>query len=70
MNISGCDSCSAFHGIGKIKWFKNVSKSKYYQDALALLGEELDVSQSLFNALEELICKLYGIDYVDINVVR
>ena len=62
--ISSCDLCNAFHDIRKIKWFKNVSKSEYYQDALSHLGEELHESQSLFSVLEEIICKLYGVDDV------
>ena len=35
-----------------------------------LLGEESDVSQSLFNALEELLCKLYGVENIDRDVAK
>ena len=58
--ISAGDSYSTFHDIGKVKWLRSIRKSKYGQNALALLGEESNVSQLLFNVLKELVSIVCG----------
>ena len=40
---SGYDSWITLHGIRNIKWFKKVFKSDYYQSALALFGDSVNV---------------------------
>ena len=58
--ISGCDAVSAFHDIGKGTWLSMIQKKEEYIDALRLLGETLEVDDSVFNTTERLVCHLYG----------
>ena len=44
--FSGCDSTSAFNGIGKSKWLKLVKANELYRDTLCLLGESMVIQQS------------------------
>ena len=68
--VSGCHSCSSFHGIGKRKWFKFVEKDPRHQDILALLGNDIDVNPLLIDGIEELVCSLYGEKTTDIHTAR
>ena len=49
--FSGCDSTSAFHGIGKIKWLNLVKKHEIFCDALCLLGESLDIEETVYDVI-------------------
>ena len=57
---SGCDAVSAFHDIGKATWLSTIQKKEEYIDAWRLLGETLEVDDSVFNTIERLVCHLYG----------
>ena len=66
--ISGCDSVSAFNGIGKAKWLSTLEKREEYMNAIRLPGESLEVTESLFAIIERMGCHLYGMPEVsDIN---
>ena len=58
--ISGCDSVSAFHGLGKGKWLSTLSKKEEYVEAMRLLGESLQINENLFCTIERMVCHLYG----------
>ena len=58
--ISGCDAVSTFHGIGKATWLSTIQKKKEYLNALRLLGETLEVDDSVFNTIERLVFHLYS----------
>ena len=49
--FSGCDAVSAFNGIGKIKWLSAVEKREEFMDAMRLLGESLQINESLVAAI-------------------
>lgn len=53
--ISGRDSCKQFHVIRKVKWFKKVSQSEYYQSVPALLAEKYpsDSDHSIGTIIEQ-----------------
>ena len=57
--FTGCDSTSAFKGIGKIKPIKIVEKRKQFVDALAVVGDSWDVSSSMLKSFEEFTCCMY-----------
>ena len=57
---SSCDSTSAFVGVGKVKLYYTDCNNERFADAVALLGEETTVTETLFDILEELYCRLYG----------
>ena len=54
--FSGCDSTSVFHGIGKIKWLNLVKKHEIFCDGLCLLGESLDIEETVYDIIEQMVC--------------
>ena len=58
--LSGCDSTSAFVGVGKVKLYDTVCNNERFLDAAALIGKETTVTETLFDILEELYCRLHG----------
>ena len=58
--FTGCDSTSAFKGIGKIKPIKTLQKMPKFEPVLAQLGDSWEVSDDLFTGLEEFTCAVYG----------
>ena len=51
--------------------FKAVCKDERFVNAVALLGESLDLSDSVADVLEELFCSLYGLKAeISINKTR
>ena len=54
------DSTSAFKGIGKVKPIKLLQKHPRFQNVLAKLGEEWDVSDDVIAGLEAFTCVIYG----------
>lgn len=58
--LSGCDSTSAFSGIGKKKIYKTVTKEKTFLKAAGLLGTSMLIDESVLDTLEEMFCRLYG----------
>ena len=69
--ISGCDTVSAFHGIGKKKAFTLMKSNQKHQMALTKLGDEFTVSEDILNDLEAYVCELYGQkDCLSVNEAR
>ena len=69
--FSGCDSTSVFHGIGKIKWLNLVKKHEIFCDGLCLLGESLDIEETVYGIIEQMVCTAYEFEIViNINEVR
>ena len=69
--ISGCDSVSAFNGIGKAKWLSTLEKREEYMNSVKLLGESVEVTEILFAIVERTVCHLYGMpEESDINSAR
>lgn len=58
--FSGCDSTSAFKGIGKIKPIKTMLRNRRYIQILAQLGKEWNVEDEVTDELESFTCALYG----------
>ena len=56
--FSGCDAVSAFNGIAKIKWLSAVEKREEFMDAMKLLGESLQLNESLVAATEQFFCHI------------
>ena len=69
--FSGCDSTSASHGIGKIKWLNIVKGNEENLNELGLLGENLEVEDPLFDMTESLACQAYVfLNKFNVNDVR
>ncbi len=58
--FSGCDSTSAFKGIGKMKPIKTLQKRPKFVPVFAKLGDKWDVDDDVYAGLEEFTCALYG----------
>ena len=57
---TGCDTVSAFSGVGKIKGFKLMCKEKVFRDTFAALGETWSLTIDMLSALESFTCRLYA----------
>ena len=57
---SGCDSTSAFRGIGKIKPVKTLLRLPQYIPILNKLGDTWDLPEELNNQLDCFTCAMYG----------
>ena len=69
--LTGCDSTSFIHGIGKEKAYKIFEQNEVYTDALSLLSEFEVVPPNVIDPLEQFICHLYNFpEDKDINEVR
>ena len=69
--FTGCDTCSAFKGTGKIKPIKVLQKNAKFNDMLARLGDNWEVSDDMFSDAEELTCALYGkLRFKSVNELR
>ena len=58
--VTGCDTTSCFNSIGKVKCFKVMESEKSFIDAMSLLGESVEMSDSLLEVLEQFVCRLYA----------
>ncbi len=58
--FTGCDTCSAFKGIGKVKPIKVLQKNPRFSHVLEQLGDSWDIPDDLLVEVEELTCALYG----------
>jgi hypothetical protein len=58
--FTGCDSCSAFKGVGKVKPIKVLLKHPKFTTIMEKFGERWDTSAELVNEVEEVTCALYG----------
>ena len=58
--FTGCDTTSAFKGIGKVKPLKVLQKNPKFVEALGQLGESWNVSTELVDELEKFVWIVYG----------
>lgn len=58
--FTGCDSCSAFKGKGKVAPIKLLKKSVHFQEVFCKLGESQEVPADVPGVLEEFVCTMYG----------
>ena len=58
--FSGCDTTSAFKGLGKIKPLKVLLRTPKYIPVLARLGETWYVPRDLYDELDSFTCAVYG----------
>lgn len=58
--FTGCDTCSAFKGKGKIKPLNMIQAKQTYLKAFQELGSSWDITDSLIENLETFVCELYG----------
>ena len=69
--FTGCDTCSAFKGKGKIKPLKIMQSNPIYKKMFQDLGSSWELTTTLINNLETFVCDLYGYpSYGKINDVR
>ena len=59
--VSGCDSTSAFFGVGKQKAYKIVKSSDRFQEVLARMGEAFNFDEILFAGIQEMVTEFYGV---------
>ena len=57
---TGCDTCNAFKGIGKVKPMKIIEKKTELANSLSKLGDSWEIDNDLLKALETLTCSFYG----------
>ena len=70
-SLTGCNSTSFIHGIGKEKAYKIFEQNEVYTDAFSLLGEFEVVPPNVIDLLEQFLCHLYSFpEDKDINEVR
>lgn len=56
----GCDSTSAFRGIGKLKPIKTLPRQEKYIPALQKIGDTWNIPDTLFDELESYTYSVYG----------
>ena len=68
--FTGCDTVSAFSGKGKVKPLHLMLKHSYYIDLFATIGKEPDLSEDLFEIVQQFVCEIYGYKEKNTNIVR
>ena len=68
--FTGNDYVSSFFRKGKEKCWKLVEKTKKFQNAFSMLGENSEINDDLLLMLEEYVCQLYGYRNKSTNSVR
>ena len=58
--FTGCDTSSAFKGIGKVKPIKLLLKKSDFEECFETLGTNWNVDSASIAELERFICSLYG----------
>lgn len=58
--FSGCDTTSAFKGLGKVRPLKTLSRMPKFGETLARLGDTWDVPRDLVDLLNEFTCALFS----------
>ena len=59
--VSGCDSTSAFFGIGKHKFYKTVKGSGSFQEILSQMGNSFEFDTTLFPVIQTMIAQCYSV---------
>ena len=57
--LTGCDSTSAFYGIGKKKAWNVVETSNDFQTAIGKLGQTVTFSRALEKMCKKIVCRFY-----------
>ena len=60
---------SSLNGIGKSKWMKLMQNGDY-KSALALLGEDVEISERVLETIETMVGELYGKNKTSITEAR
>ena len=70
--FTGCDSVSAFAGIGKVRPLNLLRCKKEFQVMFQDLGEQWSVTEEMYIQLESFVCAMYGVKKgnPDINQCR
>ena len=68
--FTGCDTVSAFSGRGKVSALNLLAKESRYIELFKSIGESWDVSAEISSGVEEFVCKLYGYQIDDVNLLR
>ena len=69
--FTGCDTTSAFKGIGKLKPLKILENNNEYKKVFSELGNECTITQDTKDKLEAFTCAIYGKPRAkDINEAR
>lgn len=71
-SYTGCDTTSAFSGLGKIKGLRLLTKNAAYVDAFTKLGSNWALTPDVFSVLEKFTCQLYcqNTSVEKVNVLR
>ena len=67
--ISRCDFVGSLNCIGKSKWMK-LMQNDDCKSALALLREDVEISERVLETIETIVCKLYGTNKTSITEAR
>eukprot|EP00745_Piridium_sociabile_P027749 TRINITY_DN44663_c0_g1_i3.p1 TRINITY_DN44663_c0_g1~~TRINITY_DN44663_c0_g1_i3.p1 ORF type:complete len:1606 (-),score=395.32 TRINITY_DN44663_c0_g1_i3:590-5317(-) len=70
--FTGCDSVSAFAGRGKLGALKLLKKDISFQETFYQLGQSWDVSEELFERVQQFTCQMYtaGSSTTEVNELR
>ena len=69
--FTGCDTTSAFKGIGKVKPVKILQKMLKFEICLDKLGESWELDENAITALEHFTCCIYGYPrFTSLNALR
>ena len=68
--LTGNDFVSSFFRKGKKRCFEVLVKKSKYQNALALLGNTWDLSEEVFDSIQQFICQMYCLSKKDVNEAR
>ncbi len=68
--FTGCDTVGAFAGHGKIRSMKLMAKTQENVKLFAELGKTFQLPEELINNLQEFVCKMYGKEIADIDLLR
>ena len=58
-SFTGCDTTSAFRGIGKVKPIKMLQKKQEFEEVFSTLGGSWEVEEFMLKKLEHFTCMIY-----------
>jgi len=65
--LTGNDFVSSFFRKGKKRCFEILEKKAKYQNALALLGNTWELSDEIFNIIQQFVCQIYSSSKREVN---
>ena len=69
-SISGNDYVSAFFKKGKKTWWNKMVQFAQFEETLAALGTERELSEQIFQQIQEFVCIIYGCPEKTVNKAR